>query len=134
MIELRQYRTEECRPLDGYPFLWNEIALQVKINAGWRCVRCGHDHHRESGHVLTVHHLDGDKANCRWWNLAALCQRCHLHIQGTVRMDQGFMFEHSEWFKPYAAGYYAHTKLRVDLSLAEVLRRLEELLELGKGA
>lgn len=34
--------------------------------------------------ILTVHHLDGDKLNCRWWNLAALCQRCHLSIQGRV--------------------------------------------------
>ncbi|GAH88897.1 unnamed protein product, partial [marine sediment metagenome] len=28
--------------------------------------------------MLTVHHLDGNKANCEDWNLAALCQRCHL--------------------------------------------------------
>ena len=34
-----------------------------------------------SGHVLTVHHLDGDKANCTIGNLVALCQKCHLRIQ-----------------------------------------------------
>lgn len=28
--------------------------------------------------VLTVAHLDRDKDNNRFWNLAALCQRCHL--------------------------------------------------------
>lgn len=34
--------------------------------------------------ALTVHHLDGDKANMRWWNLLALCQFCHLSVQARV--------------------------------------------------
>jgi hypothetical protein len=61
--------------------------------------------------ILTVHHLDGDKANCRWWNLAALCQRCHLEVQAKVVMERIYPHEHSEWFKPYAAGYYAFVYL-----------------------
>lgn len=65
-----------------YPLNWNEIAAQVKADAGNRCIRCGHANEFETGYVLTVHHLDGDKSNCRWWNMAALCQRCHLRIQG----------------------------------------------------
>lgn len=28
--------------------------------------------------VLTVAHIDRDKTNNRFWNLAAWCQRCHL--------------------------------------------------------
>lgn len=28
--------------------------------------------------VLTVAHIDHDKTNNRFWNLAAWCQRCHL--------------------------------------------------------
>lgn len=80
--------------------------------------------------ILTVHHLDGDKANCRWWNLAALCQRCHLTIQGRVRMAQVFPFEHSEWFKPHAAGFYAWTYVGEDLSREETITRLDELLAL----
>jgi hypothetical protein len=80
--------------------------------------------------ILTVHHLDGDKRNCRWWNLAALCQRCHLQIQGKVRMDRRWPHEHSEWFKPYVAGYYAHTYRGEDLSREEAVARLDELLAL----
>lgn len=57
--------------------------------------------------ILTVHHLDGDKLNCRWWNLAALDQRCHLEIQGKVRLDVPWPWPHSEWFRPYVAGFYA---------------------------
>lgn len=81
--------------------------------------------------ILTVHHLDGDKLNCRWWNLAALCQRCHLSIQGRVIMDRPWLFEHSDWFKPYVAGYYAFTRLGEDLTRDEVTARMEELLTLG---
>ena len=47
--------------------------------------------------TLTVHHLDGDKANCRLWNLAALCQQCHLQIQAKVCWDQTYFGEHIEW-------------------------------------
>jgi len=52
--------------------------------------------------------LDGDKANCAGWNLAALCQRCHLKIQARVKMGQLFMPEVlpvSDWFKPQLEGY-----------------------------
>jgi hypothetical protein len=80
--------------------------------------------------ILTVHHLNGDKRDCRWWNLASLCQRCHLTIQGRVRMEQVYPHEHSEWFKPYAAGYYAAVYLGEDLTREQTLERLDELLAL----
>jgi hypothetical protein len=80
--------------------------------------------------ILTVHHLDGDKLNCRWWNLAALCQVCHLQIQGRVRMERVWPWEHSEWFRRYVAGFYAWQYLREDLSREEVEARLPELLAL----
>lgn len=80
--------------------------------------------------ILTVHHLNGNKADCRWWNLTALCQRCHLLIQGKVRMERRWLHEHSEWFKPYVAGYYAATLLGEELTRSEVEARLDELLGL----
>lgn len=78
--------------------------------------------------ILTVHHLDGNKANCRWWNLAALCQRCHLTIQGRVKLDREFIGEHSDWFKPFAAGWYAWKYEHRDISRDEAMERMEELL------
>ena len=80
--------------------------------------------------ILTVHHLNGDKLDCRWWNLVALCQRCHLTIQGKVRMERRWLGEHSNWFKPYAAAWYALDRLGEDLSREETMARLEELLAL----
>lgn len=114
-----------------YPPDWPEIAEKVKAEAGWKCIRCEHPHDRESGHVLTVHHLDGNKANCAWWNLAALCQRCHLRIQGKVVMERTWLLPHSDWFRPYVAGFYAHMR-GLPESREYVMEHLVELLELGQ--
>src|SRR5439155_22518817 len=94
--------------LNQYPSEWPEMAARIKLQAGQKCERCKHPNDFESGHVLTVHHLDGNKANCADWNLAVLCQRCHLTIQGRVKMNQGFfeaVLPVSDWFKPHLDGY-----------------------------
>ncbi len=169
-----------------YSHLWPAVNLLTKIEAGFRCVRCGHPGARwvaerngevearvyattlamqfgrtpptridyveggawvragwlpcdeqcrghepsEKLRVLTTHHLDNDKGNLAWWNLVALCQVCHLQIQGRVAMEQTWPFEHTEWFKPYVAGYNAAQVLGEDLTRDEVGDRLDELLAL----
>ena len=80
---------------------------QVRADAGEKCIRCQHPDDVETGHVLTVHHFDGNKSNNSWWNLMALCQRCHLKVQTRVNPDIPYFLEHSEWAKPYVAGSYA---------------------------
>ena len=120
------------RSISDYPDNWPAIARAVKDAAGWRCVRCGHEHDPRAGYTLTVHHLDLDPANCRWWNSPALCQRCHLHIQSAVIMERPWLFEHTDWFRPYVAGYYAFTILGEDLTRDEVEARLDELLAAGQ--
>lgn len=85
--------------------------------------------------VLTVAHLDDDKANCRWWNLVAMCQVCHLSTQGRINMDRPWvMTPHSAWFQPYVAGFYAAKYLGQQLTRAEVMARLDELLGLEARA
>lgn len=118
------------RPGSEYPLDWNDIAKSTKDAAGWCCVRCGVPH--QKGHVLTVHHLDMDPSNCAWWNLAALCQQCHLTIQAKVVMERIWFLPHSDWFKPYVAGYTAH-RLGMDDSRQYVIDHLQELLELCKA-
>jgi len=167
--------------MNEYPVNWDDIAREVKEQAGWRCVRCGHPHEspkdripcdekcdlskhvevsalkvacdstpmlnvntfrnpttklwrNQRQRVLTVHHMDGDKANVAWWNLVALCQVCHLQIQGKVVLEQGYYLEHSNWFKPYVAGYYAQKYLGERLMRSEVESRLDELLKLELAA
>lgn len=96
--------------MNDYTDDWPEIAEQVKRENGYKCERCKYPNDRESGHVLTVHHLDMDKSNNTKYNLAVLCQRCHLKIQAKVDFRQMFMFGHSEWFVPHLEGYLKSLK------------------------
>jgi hypothetical protein len=127
-----------------YPVNWKEIAKAVKDAAGWKCIRCEHTHDIEGGYMLTVHHLDLNKSNCAWWNIVALCQKCHLQIQHKVVMEQPYMFPHSEWFKPYVAAYYGVVECVFEMTLdyyeslktvpvETVQARMDELLILGLG-
>ncbi len=88
----------------------------VKIEARWR--------------ILTVHHLGGPtrKFDCRWHQLVALCQRCHLEIQNKVNMEQLYPFKHSDWFKVYAAGHYAAKYEGREITREEAEVRMDELL------
>lgn len=73
-----------------YPAEWVDITIRVKTAAGWCCEACGHPHDPDTGYILTVHHIDGDKANVEPNNLIALCQRCHLRAQGKLsRLPRG---------------------------------------------
>lgn len=81
----------------GYPPEWISGAIQARMYewAGWRCEHCGMEFEPGSTKaksevnadgkpvILTVHHLDGNPANCDWRNLLVSCQRCHLSIQAT---------------------------------------------------
>lgn len=96
------------------------VAGTTEVQAAWR--------------ILTVHHLNGRKEDLRWHNLVALCQRCHLTIQRKVVMEQVFPYEHSEWFRPYAAAFYAYSYLGLELSREETMGRLGELLALERAA
>lgn len=118
-----------------YPDDWPQIATGVKQAAGMKCIRCSHPHDVASGYVLTVHHFDGNKSNCRWWNLMALCQRCHLKVQGKVNPFTPYFLEHSQWAKPYVAGFYsALYKNFPEISRENVMEHLEELLALERLA
>lgn len=110
---------------------WKAVATATKSAADWRCVRCGHAHEPSAGYTLTIHHADGDKANNAWWNLLPLCQRCHLSIQGRVIMHRQFFLPHSEWFRPYVAGWYAHCA-GLPEDEAYVRRNMDALLDLGQ--
>lgn len=121
-IRLRFEGWSDWQEMTGPSPAWTalEPSNVAQVQAAWR--------------ILTVHHLNENKADCRWWNLAALCQRCHLEIQGKVNMAQVWPHEHTPWFKPYAAGFYAATYLNEDLTREETMDRLAELLALERVA
>ena len=125
----------KSKPGATYPKDWKAIATAVKAEAGGCCVRCGAPHENRPGHTLTVHHLDMDPSNSRWWNLLPLCCPCHLQIQHKVIIERPWvMTEHSAWFKPYVAGWYAWRYLGEELNRAQTMARLDELLALERAA
>lgn len=68
-----------------YPKDWRAISQRIRfVRAAGKCEWCGAKHgqpYPDTGSivVLTVAHLDHQPENCDDSNLAALCQRCHLH-------------------------------------------------------
>lgn len=105
---------------------------EARAAAGNRCVRCKSP--SVPGRILTTHHLDGDKSNDAWWNLLPLCQVCHLKFQAKVDPAQPYMFEHSEWFKPFAAGFYAWKYEHRQITREEAVQRMDELLAYERRA
>jgi hypothetical protein len=103
-----------------------EKRRQAREAAGNKCLRCGSP--SVPGRILTTHHFDGNKANDEWWNLLALCQVCHLKIQGKVDPEIPFIFEHSDWLKPFVAGFYAKKYEGRLITRDEAERRMDELL------
>jgi hypothetical protein len=110
-----------------YPAEWQTVAWLCKVIAGWKCERCGHPHSGTmlDGFGLTVHHLDKNKRNLQHWNLASLCQRCHLRIESRVQFYQDWPFEHSGWMAIHVAGYneWAAANGQQPLSLVGVAER-----------
>ena len=87
-----------------YPANWLGVTNKVKENAGWRCECCRHPRKKRNAkdacdalcvhpadgkkRALAVHHLDMRPENCEWWNLVALCDSCHMRVQGRVDWAQ----------------------------------------------
>jgi len=59
----------------------------------------------------------------------SLCQRCHLSVQSRVIMERRYPFDHSDWFKPYVAGFYAYKYEGRDISREEAEDRMDDLLK-----
>ena len=96
----------------AYPNDWADIALKVKQKAGFKCENCGHPDAPRDGYTLTVHHINGDKANNAYWNLAALCQRCHLSIQARFSPGQLPLLDSPRWLRRHLSGFKGRLKKR----------------------
>lgn len=98
---------------------WSLIRRMVLRRAAHRCEWCGarqrRPHPRTGSRIyLAVAHLDRDRAHNRFWNLAALCQACHLahdRPQHLVSRRAG-----RDWL-----GSKTHTQLLLDLPAGPVL-------------
>ena len=78
----------------NYPSNWDEIANEIKMQAGWKCEKCKlqcrfpgdkFDTHKRT---LTVAHINHIEMDCLPQNLVALCPRCHLAYDQTRKVMQ----------------------------------------------
>lgn len=115
--------------LASYPPEWKSGEVQAVMYAwaGWRCEHCGMafvegstkavDATNVNGRpvILTVHHLDGNPANCSWRNLLVCCQRCHLHIQAAWKPGETLPLawnnQAPEWLTRRHLAYELHPQL-----------------------
>lgn len=69
--------------LVGYHPKWKKISFFIRYyRAKNKCERCSAENYKPhpitgSNVVLTVSHTDNDKTNNSFFNLKALCQKCH---------------------------------------------------------
>jgi len=72
----RVYQPNECDK-DGYPFIWDEISKQRRLENNNDCIECAKAY-LETKDKLTVHHFNEVKEDCRRDNLEVMCWPCHL--------------------------------------------------------
>lgn len=106
------------RVIGGY---WDRAGIINSSNSEWlNAINYG------------VHHFDGDKANEQWWNLMAMCNSCHLKTQSSVVPMRPWLFEHSDWARPYVGGFYAWHFAKRETTRAEVERDIDLFLAIGQ--
>jgi len=77
---------------DPYPSEFNkQLKESIRDRDGHKCQYCGktEEHERqELNKVLSIHHIDYDKTNCKETNLISLCQTCNI----TVNANRDYYF------------------------------------------
>ena len=85
---MRNYQKRKNNHTGEYAPNWPQIAAEIKKKGNYTCERCKmvfslSDQMISQGkeYSLGVHHLDHNKSNDLKWNLACLCNRCHLPLE-----------------------------------------------------
>lgn len=68
--------TDKTAPTQGYAENWADISTRFRATRNWTCEKCG-VRLEEHKSLLHTHHRNGQTADNRRENLAALCVECH---------------------------------------------------------
>lgn len=69
---------------EGYAPEWgNRLRESIRNRDGRRCQYpdCDYDDTRAGAEKLQVHHINGDKKNCKEYNLISLCRSHHIKVE-----------------------------------------------------
>lgn len=74
-----------------YPPEWtDELKEQIRERDGNICQICALEWPNDSER-FSVHHIDGNKANCADDNLVTICKGCHTHVHFTPHIATYWM-------------------------------------------
>ncbi len=97
----RVYEPWEIEEDSGYPFLWRKISDVRLAERFYRCEDCGFAY-LEDGDLLTVHHCNFNKSDCRRENLDVYCWLCH---SADHEPDWNIKDRHCRYCKGYYLGW-----------------------------
>jgi hypothetical protein len=98
----RVYAPWECEEDgNGYPFVWDKISECRRVQRFYRCEDCGLAY-LEDGDILTVHHRNLNKADCRIENLLV---NCWLHHSVDHEPDLNMRDMKCKYCKGYFLGW-----------------------------
>ena len=97
----RRYQDWECEEDGGYPFIWTIISKVRCAEKTYRCEDCGLAY-LEDGDLLTVHHCNFNKADCRRENLDVYCW---LHHSQDHEPDMNMKDRRCKFCKGYFVGW-----------------------------
>lgn len=98
----------EDSPLNRYPSNWMLISKRYRESKRWACEECGVNLINNKD-LLHTHHINGQKNDCHYSNLKALCIGCHAK-------------------QPLHEHMCSNTKTRADIKLVEDIRRSQNIV------
>ena len=89
-----QRNTQHVRPANtptGYAANQKAISLEYRTQKGFVCEKCGRNFSARQDQRLTdTHHIDRDKSNNHYDNLACLCKACHAEEHPHYQVKQEY--------------------------------------------
>lgn len=85
-------------PRNIYPQDWDNISRSYRAFKNWTCEKCGVNLANHTS-LLETHHINGQKNECQYSNLMALCADCHSKMPMHSHMNNNPKIEQAKKIK-----------------------------------
>lgn len=75
----------------------DELKLKIRCRDNHVCQNCGiieEEHIKKYGRVLSIHHIDYNKENCKEDNLITTCTICNIKANGNKEFDRSYWYSY----------------------------------------